>query len=95
MALENDKFNSLSDLYKRVLPALETKTSELNRNGFKYIKSLDVWNYCVENKWKSKMDLRIYEIVDDILNLEDTVLENFVRNNIDYYRNLIDKDENI
>ncbi|MBE6156715.1 MAG: hypothetical protein E7161_03105 [Firmicutes bacterium] len=52
MALEPDKFDSVSDLYKRILPALETKSSELKRNGFKFIHVLDIWNYCVQKNGK-------------------------------------------
>jgi len=92
MALEQDKFDSARDLYKRILPALETKVSELKRNDFKYIQTLDIWNFCVQNKWENKKDLRIYEIVDDILNAKDNSLETFVRSNLSY-KKLIDRDE--
>ncbi|MBE6156716.1 MAG: hypothetical protein E7161_03110 [Firmicutes bacterium] len=38
-------------------------------------------------KWKNKKELRIYQIVDDVLNTDGNSLEEFTRNN------LIDKDE--
>jgi len=88
-----DKISSASDLYKRVLPAIETKISELKRENIKFVDHLDIWNYCVENFWKNKSDLRIYEIVDDILNVDGLKVEIFIRNNLANYRKIIDKDE--
>lgn len=81
MALDNDKFNSVSDLYKRILPALQTKTSELKKDKFN-IDNLDIWNFCVDTKWKYKKDLRIYEVVDDILNLDVKKLDEYIKNKI-------------
>lgn len=81
MALDVDKFNSVSDLYKRVLPALQTKREELKRDNFK-IDNLDIWNFCVETKWKFKSDLRMYELVDDILNVDIKLFENYLNNKI-------------
>lgn len=75
-------FNSIEDLYKRLLPAMKTKISELKRDGFNFIECLDIWNYCIENIWKNKRDLRIYEMVDDILNIDNLKLEMFTRRNI-------------
>lgn len=93
MVGNQDKFNSLTDLYKRVLPAIETKISELKREKIGFIDAIDIWNYCIENKWKNKNDLRIYEIVDDILNVDGLKVENYIRKNIVNYKKLIDKDE--
>lgn len=87
MDANNEKINTITDLYKRVLPALKTKTSDLKRENFPFIKELDVWNYCIDNKWKHKKDLRIYEMVDDILNLEALKIEIYVR------KKLIDRNE--
>lgn len=92
MVGNNEKFNSINDLYKRILPALEAKISELKRENIKYIDTKDIWNYCIETKWKIKKDLRIYEIVDDIFNVDSIQLEVFIRQNI-MNKNIIDKDE--
>ena len=73
--VDNEKFNSISDLYKRVLPALQAKISELKREKIMFVDTIDVWNYCIENIWKNKNDLRIYELVDDILNVDGLKLE--------------------
>jgi len=88
----NEKFNSIDDLYKRVLPALQARVSELKRENYMYIDVLDIWNYCVENIWKNKTDLRIYELVNDILNVDGIKLEVYIRKNLVNYKNLIDKE---
>lgn len=77
-----EKFSGVNELYKRVLPALQTKVSELKREKINYIDALDIWQYCIDNIWKNKNDLRIYELVDDILNVDDLKLELFVKKNI-------------
>lgn len=83
-----EKINTITDLYKRVLPALKTKVSELKRENIPFVKELDIWNYCIKNKWNNKKDLRIYEMVDDILNVDGLNIEIYVR------KNLIDRNEN-
>lgn len=93
MVGNSDKFNSLSDLYKRILPALEAKVSELKRDGFRYIESLDIWNYCIETKWKNRNNLRIYEMVDDIFNVDNVILDSYVRQNMINQKKINDKGE--
>ncbi len=69
--VENEiKFNSVKDLYNRCYPALSTKVSELKREKINDISEIDIWNYCARNIWNNKKDLRIYELVDDILNVD-------------------------
>lgn len=69
MALNGEKFNSINDLYERVIPALKTKLSEFKRENILSVKEKDIWNYCLKNKWNNSKDLRLYEVVDDILNI--------------------------
>lgn len=66
----NDKFGSINDLYNRILPSLNTKVTELKREHITDITVKDIWNYCIQYKWINRKDLRIYEMVDDILNLD-------------------------
>lgn len=75
----NEKFNSLNELYERVLPALKTKVAEFKRAKISFINANDIWNYCLYNIWKNRKDLRIYEIVDDILNADAFNIEIYVR----------------
>lgn len=75
----SENFDSVEELYKRILPAINTKISELKRKNI-YVKALDVWNYCVDNNWKNQKDLRIYKLVDDVLNLNEFELQVYIKN---------------
>lgn len=88
----NEKFASINELYKRLMPALQAKISELKRENIIFVDELDIWNYAMENIWKYKNDLRIYELVDDILNIDGIKLEVYVRKNI-MNRKIIDRNE--
>ena len=73
------EFHSLEELYKRLKPALTTKTDEIRMQGYTYIKEEDVWNYLKEMKWKHSKDLSLYEMVSDILNLENEKIDSYLK----------------
>lgn len=73
------KFKTLSELYQRVLPALRSKTKELKRNYMEYIKEEDVWNCLKETKWYKCRTLTLHDMVDDILNTENTTFDLYVK----------------
>ncbi len=75
----NYEFTSLEELYNRLKPALEAKRIQMKRNGFNYIKIEDIWNYLKEIKWKKARDLSLYEMVDDVLNIDDIVIDSYIR----------------
>lgn len=79
MAQNEEKFSSINDLYERILPALKTKVAELKREKIYFISDRDIWNYCIDNKWKNKSDLRIFEMVDDILNIDPLKIEIYIK----------------
>ena len=72
------EFKSVGELYERLIPALATKEYELKRNGYSYIKKEDVWNYLTSYKWKSSNSLLLFQMVDDILNIDDILLKNYI-----------------
>ncbi len=72
-------FNSLEELYQRITPALTTKKQEMIRNGFKYIKEEDIWNYLKEIKWKNSKDLSLYDMVSDVLNSDDIIIDDYLK----------------
>ena len=76
------EFNSLKELYDRLVPALNTKVIELIRNDLDYIKKEDIWNYLKETKWKDAKNLLLYEMVDDILNLDNQTIDDYVKEEI-------------
>lgn len=73
------EFNSLEELYNRLKPALVTKKNEMNRNGFKYIKIEDIWNYLKEVKWKKSKNLSLCEMVSDVLNVDDLLIDDYLK----------------
>jgi hypothetical protein len=78
--MENIKFNSLTDLYNRLLPAMDTKVTELKLNGINYITIDDVWNYLKIYKWSKSKDLTLSQCVDDILNTSELEYKKYMKN---------------
>ena len=74
------KFKSLNDLYKRLLPALRSKASELKRDGYNYIHEEDLWNFLTEVKWLSSYNLDLGSMDDDIFKITSKDLNNYVIN---------------
>lgn len=77
------KFNSLEELYKKLLPALRTKVNELKRNNIFNIKNEDIWSYLKECSWAKRDNLSLGEMVDDILNVSSINLINYKNKGID------------
>ena len=76
------EFNSIKELYDRVTPALNTKVTELKRNDLDYIKKDDIWNYLKNKKWSKANNLLLYQMVDDILNLDNQEIDEYVKEEI-------------
>ena len=53
---------------------------ELKKNDINYIKEEDIWNCLVELHWKKDKGLLLSDVVDDILNTENSVIDNYVKN---------------
>ena len=76
------EFNSIKELYQRLIPALNAKVVELKRNDLDYIKKEDIWNYLKEKKWSKANNLLLHEMVDDILNLDNYEIDEYVKEEI-------------
>ena len=76
------EFQNIKQLYNRLLPALRTKKSEMNRVGINYVQEEDIWNYLKEIKWKKANNLSLYEMVNDVLNTDDSLIENYLKNKL-------------
>lgn len=63
-------FDNIEQLYKRILPALKAKTSQLNRIGYPYIKEQDIWEYLATNTWSKVEGLTLADMVNDIFQLD-------------------------
>ncbi len=69
----NDEFQSISELYQRVLPALRTKVNMLHEAGIYNVKEEDIWKLLMD-KWKRGKGLTLFDIVDDILRMEEDII---------------------
>lgn len=72
--MEEIIFNSLEELYQRILPALKSKKKILAKNGYTAIDEKDIWMYMQEQKWNNQTGLALCDIVDDILNIDNDKL---------------------
>ena len=70
--------NNSLDLYKRLLPAINSKINELSKYEIFYVKREDIWNYLKQEKWKYD-NISLAEMVDDILNTDNEKLVNYVK----------------
>ena len=73
------QFETLEELYKRIKPALITKKNEMHRDGYIYIKEEDIWNYLKEIKWKDAKGLSLYDMTSDILNTDNIIIDNYLK----------------
>lgn len=86
-------FGSLEELYKRIKPALKTKKEEMRRAGYIYIKEEDIWNYLKEVKWINSKNLSLYQMVSDVLNVDNMLIDKYLkeklnmRNRVVYFDN--------
>jgi len=71
----NYKFDSLSELYNYLYPALTTKVNEFKENNF-IIKEINLWNYLLNKIWIYREKLTIYDLVSDIMRLKKEDLIN-------------------
>lgn len=70
--------NNSLDLYKRLLPAINSKINELSKYEIFYVKREDIWNYLKHEKWKDD-NISLAEMVDDILNTDNEKLVKYVK----------------
>ena len=65
-------------LFTKVLPVLKSKIEEMKLNGYERITIEDIWNYCLQKKWRKKnMDeIEIHEVVATIFSLRASEIVN-------------------
>ena len=76
------EFNSVEELYNRLKPALKSKMSDLEANGYGYLKIEDIWNYLKEKKWVNSHDLMLSDMVSDILNSDNVLIDAYFKEKI-------------
>lgn len=91
--MEEIKFRNLNELYNRIYPALESKRKELHHAGLKYIYEEDIWNCCKELIWNNSRNLGLYDIVDNILNTDNSVFDKYLKDIVASKHREINKDD--
>lgn len=66
----NNEFESIVDLYNRVLPALKIKKRELKKRGINEDENL-IFSTLIKTKWSKMSNLTLNVIVNDILNYKN------------------------
>ncbi len=70
--MDDIKFSSVTDLYKRLYPALSAKKNELAKDDV-VVSELDIWNHLRQNKWNASVNLKLYNMVEDIFNISSEI----------------------
>lgn len=68
-------------LFSKVLPVLKSKLEEMNLNGYEGITIEEIWNYCLQKKWRKKNldEIRIHEAVSTIFSLKASEIVNYLQ----------------
>jgi len=76
--MEEIKFNSIDELYNRLKPAFRTKINDLRKKNISFVEIKDIWNFLTKTKWSTRHDLELFDMVNDILNVDEVLLINYI-----------------
>lgn len=71
------EYKSQRELYLNLIPALNVKMKLLKKNNYKDITREDIWNYLSFNKWKYDVNLTIFDMVNDIIHVDNIDIRNY------------------
>ncbi len=80
--MDEFSFGSKEELYNHIKPALSAKTAELHRLGYTYVQEVDIWNYLSRFKWITARNLKLSDIVNDVLHVENDQIDIFLKGEI-------------
>ena len=89
------KFKSEEELYNRLLPAIKTKKNEIKRMGINYILEEDIYNALKIRNWQYKTNLTLSDMVDDILNTDNTFFDAYIKKEVSKMHRDLKTDDNI
>ena len=75
-----EKESILNKLHNLLLPVLTTKEKEFNTLGRVYITKEDIWSYFKDNIWCHKENLRLCDLVSDILLTPNDEIDEYLIN---------------
>ena len=75
-----EKESILNKLHNLLLPVLTTKEKEFITLGRVYITKEDIWSYFKDNIWCNKDNLRLCDLVSDILLTPNDEIDEYLIN---------------
>ena len=73
------EYKTEEELFKSLRGAFQVKLRMINKD-YDYIKMVDIWNYLKINKWCKDKNLSISEMVNDIIKVDITKVDIFLKN---------------
>ncbi len=93
--MEKIEFKTVEELYKRVSPALYSKLKEIKRLGYTLVTEKDIWNYLVDNEWKNRTNLELYDLISDIMNADNYKINDYVVSKLSRMKNRLDNNKDV
>ena len=76
--MEKITFSSIDELYNRLKPAFRLKLNELKSKKITFVSDKDIWTFLSRTKWCKEENLELCDMVNDILNVNENELVNFI-----------------
>lgn len=74
-------YNSQRELFNMLRGAFNVKLRLIEKE-YNYIKQIDIWNYLKINKWCKDKNLSLSEMVNDIIEVDITKVDLFIKSNL-------------
>ena len=78
----SEEIRTVEEVYEWVIPAVRSIGEVRWRSGFTDISGDDIWNYLKEKKWTREKGLSLYQMVDDILNSESSLIDDYLKSKL-------------
>lgn len=82
-----EEITNLKELYQLLKPAFAIKLRLLRHHACKYIDIKDIWNYLYETKWYQTSNLELYQMVNDIIHLDENIMNKYLIEKLMHERN--------
>ena len=62
--------------------------------GYTLVTEKDIWNYLVDNDWKNRTNLELYDLISDIMNADNYKINLYVIDKLSRMKSKLDKTNN-
>ena len=70
------EYNNQKELYMALIPAFNVKHRLMQVKKYKATDK-EIWTYLTNSKWKNSHNLTISEVVNDIINVDEELINNY------------------